>query len=983
MTICQRLVAPLVATTIAWTAFSAVAFASDAAALQEIFDKEIVVSIDADLAKVAAELEDPATPASDRPKLAADQKRLKRQKLRMEDSLMVQGLVNAFASTMAAVRELGVEAAGGCCPGGMEVHPFHAAMWGVMGKRQKIAALAGLETTGKVLSAVAWMHKAVELKRDLDGMASLNLSPAANKLARNLTVTLGLMSSMGEYVPFLGAYIKGYGSVGNELLKQINLIDKRITESEGGQLTDGVHGSRKDLLLKLRDIPPKTYQDAYKVLGLKSVYLTNPNTSQNDIIIWDASTKNWVVAKDVDPSITLDTIKRRYTYYANRGVKSPTPQQILRDYRRVVALRLTSSKLVIVPGETVSLTVTGTMVHNGQSSSAHRVQVSLLEHTGYGDGEFVSSQEVKLGQSVSWTAPDNSNETYTFGADFIAESRQVVTSAGEAKTRVYTGRATNTTLSASTTKVVPGAPVTLSAVVTDAEGTPLSARATGTIDFAADGGQGSFLEHQVMRDRKGETRVWYAPDAPGRYTIRAAYEGENFARDSSGHVAASAGQITIEVANPLYSIEVDKATATATAAAPARFSVTVRNGDSAALTLALRRRSLRSQRPYWRLSSTNKPKVTIPAGQALTFSVELVPVDLAEATTHKVIIIAAVGGSRTGKQVLLTATNAAAPASCDPLSNPHGCHGQPVCDAAVYKTCTDAAVARLVKDRASCYWQHKENSCPWQTCIFELGLKMFGEKRQCAIDSKCSREPNETKAHEQMKKKVACFRRDPVKCSGCAAVGDSDAVYPHSNGGCNQEPLAECLEWSEDKFSEAQSSCPAQPKDSCPFRTCATKMANILFDRRKECHRKYACDLPATDKAAADKTTRTLACLSGHPDCATCFADEATEPKAKEPPPPPAVDPPAKTPRSLIGPWQFGRKGGGHLCTLDLTHPWGAHGHVINSCHGNESFWDRSGDTITFKDSAGNVTTRFKKINDNYWEGPFVLDPSITHYLRR
>ena len=100
-------------------------------------------------------------------------------------------------------------------------------------------------------------------------------------------------------------------------------------------------------------------------------------------------------------------------------------------------------------------------------------------------------------------------------------------------------------------------------------------------------------------------------------------------------------------------------------------------------------------------------------------------------------------------------------------------------------------------------------------------------------------------------------------------------------------------------------------------------------------------------------------------------------------------------PPSVVGAWSFGRSREGgkavqrHLCDLDLTPGWEAQGFVIKSCHQNESYWDLlANGELTFRHKDGNVTSRFKKVRDDYWEGPYYIHPDVklegvTHYLKR
>ncbi len=82
--------------------------------------------------------------------------------------------------------------------------------------------------------------------------------------------------------------------------------------------------------------------------------------------------------------------------------------------------------------------------------------------------------------------------------------------------------------------------------------------------------------------------------------------------------------------------------------------------------------------------------------------------------------------------------------------------------------------------------------------------------------------------------------------------------------------------------------------------------------------------------------------------------------------------------------WKFGRvQSNVFLCDLTLTLVEGKYGNKIKGCHPNESFWELQGSTLVFKNSRGSVTTRFSLQREGRWEGQFLPNRSIRHYLTR
>jgi hypothetical protein len=109
----------------------------------------------------------------------------------------------------------------------------------------------------------------------------------------------------------------------------------------------------------------------------------------------------------------------------------------------------------------------------------------------------------------------------------------------------------------------------------------------------------------------------------------------------------------------------------------------------------------------------------------------------------------------------------------------------------------------------------------------------------------------------------------------------------------------------------------------------------------------------------------------------------AAAPATAQPPPDSAET------KALTGSWEFGRARGttnypaGKLCQITLSLQKGPFGNMIVACNANESYWSLEADNeLVFRDSAGIVTTRFRRLGDRRWEGPF-RSPPVVHYITR
>ena len=87
---------------------------------------------------------------------------------------------------------------------------------------------------------------------------------------------------------------------------------------------------------------------------------------------------------------------------------------------------------------------------------------------------------------------------------------------------------------------------------------------------------------------------------------------------------------------------------------------------------------------------------------------------------------------------------------------------------------------------------------------------------------------------------------------------------------------------------------------------------------------------------------------------------------------------------ALLGNWVFGRNKTDFIGVVILTKEKGKFGYVIRGYyHPNESFWKFDGKQIVFIHRDGSPTTYFDRRTADYWEGQFLPDASIIHYLQR
>ena len=595
--------------------------------------------------------------AADRAKLVAQKQQLKSLEVRLSDEKIVRAWWNAIKSSKDAVKELAKEAELGYKGDSAINIGFFSA--------KNIKGLDFGKLKGAWNSSEKYIAALDGLSSDLGAIETSGLSPATKKLAGAMTALTRIMSTFGDKVPLIGDFIALYGNVGGDILKAAMALDKKIEASEGGQIMQaGMHGARIEMSEKLAEQGLGT---ASYVSGLRDVY----TSTEKGLIIWDRKAGNWVVVAEHE-NVSVAELTKRYLYFAKKGNKAPTPQQLLRGYKKTVVITLTPSKTNILPKETITLTVGGHLVSDESKSPKLEVEIKAVGNSGFGSGTFGGNTTVKIGDSLQWTAPDNVNEYYDFTADLAEHvvKQDIARSNGKAKARVRTGAGSKIELVARPTSVGFGGKVEVTAKVFTVDGQPLDAKASGYIDFSvkparAGGSGGYFQNFKDTTDQKGATRTWTAPDQAGTFEITASYAGATSGVFFTANTAGSSAQVSVTVEPPRFSITVDEAVKNAKKDAPAEFTVTIKNeepadpkGGEQGFTLQTRW-GPKSQRSYWARSISEKV-FWIKGGAEKQVTVRMKPTDEEEATTYKAKIIAVPRGATDkshAKSVILTAVH--------------------------------------------------------------------------------------------------------------------------------------------------------------------------------------------------------------------------------------------------------------------------------------------------------------------------------------
>ena len=389
--------------------------------------------------------------------------------------------------------------------------------------------------SGHLGTATDYAAKYYKMSQDLNAIDQALMTPELKGLAQSLTTLSHVMAAFGDNLPLFGSLIKAYGDLTIEMTKITLALDAKIEERENGQLIDGVHGERGTMLDQLRKLG---ISDAQRVDGTRDVF----RGADGRLLIWDRKGREWVIADDHEPGITEEEIIKRYLFFTTHGTPEPTPEQIVRGYRRAVVLELVPSTTHVAPNGTVTLRVIGRRPVDNKEITDRELyaKVTLAGHTGIGIGEL-RGDRVKLGGTTTWVAPNNLNERYTFTADLDEDTAKVAISGGAVTATVRTGTETQIELTTESTEVAASTPVELTAVLLTADGNRLPATVAGSLDLVVDPPLGYFTDWVALADYKGTRHTWMAPDQAGTYTVTARYGGSTghglFADHSAGSTA--------------------------------------------------------------------------------------------------------------------------------------------------------------------------------------------------------------------------------------------------------------------------------------------------------------------------------------------------------------------------------------------------------------------------------------------------------------
>jgi hypothetical protein len=495
-------------------------------------------AIDAEQKKLEAQIE-----AETRPEVRAELSKalseLKLLKKRVVDDVgAVDALWDAITTAKSSIQELDT-ATDRAWVGPLHTHLLAA---------KKVTLL--VKATQLVGTGTDYYYKLKKLGEDLGAIDAALLSPGTKRMAQSITALAGILSMFGDKVPMFGSVLKAYGDLAADLTKVTLALDAKIEAREQGQLLPGVHGERGAMLDQLHKLG---LGDGERVDGTRDVF-----RASGKLLIWDRAVHGWVNASDLEPGITEDEIIKRYLFFTSHGTAEPSPEQIVRGYHRAIVVKLEVSTDHVAPGGVVKLTVTGRTAHDDKVVEKRELYatIKMTAHTGIGEGTMPGAERVKIGESITWTAPNNVDETYTFSADLAPETSNVALSGGPSIAQVHTGYETRLEL-VGVNAAPAGTPLEITAKVFAIDGKPMPVSVAGSIEIVVAPALGFFTDQSDLAEQKGTKFTWMAPDQAGEYVFTARYGGATGYGLFGDHTAGSEAKLTIVVGAPKGDAGVD------------------------------------------------------------------------------------------------------------------------------------------------------------------------------------------------------------------------------------------------------------------------------------------------------------------------------------------------------------------------------------------------------------------------------------------
>lgn len=217
-----------------------------------------------------------------------------------------------------------------------------------------------------------------------------------------------------------------------------------------------------------------------KVAGFPKDYWTYWSSGKGGghLIIWNSSNTSDQNGKWIDLTqlgITLNNLKFRYSYFKKNGVASPTVQQWVKDFERLIYLKIDLSAYSVMPGEEVIATISAKRVKEpGKSISGTDVvgQGNIILNCDKGTLKYskISLSPYLPCVSTRWQLSDKEGSTCKITATYKGPFIPLPKKAEEV---IYVGAGTSINFQVHPDFITPSESISAKIFVNDSKGKPV------------------------------------------------------------------------------------------------------------------------------------------------------------------------------------------------------------------------------------------------------------------------------------------------------------------------------------------------------------------------------------------------------------------------------------------------------------------------------------------------------------------------------
>ena len=290
-----------------------------------------------------------------------------------------------------------------------------------------------------------YYKKITGLNGKLKAMNTQGYSQETENLIGALTTMGTLMSEFGEKVPFIGAFMKGYGDLTVGFVDAVQKLNKTVvTNINQGCIGTGTRADSGNMN-QAWDEQGLAGVTACRENGLANVYGNTDNPTE--FYLWDPLTSRevgkdkekkkgrWWFVNKVAPGLSLEGLEKRYKAIFEKSggkIKNPSAKQVLHEYAKAVELRITAENIGVSPGGEMKVKASGIRVSDGQEIKGLFFELSQTV-----DGT-TTKVKCNSGDTVKWQVPTEKGP-YALAAELQKESSAIWRPVNTGKLKYFVG----------------------------------------------------------------------------------------------------------------------------------------------------------------------------------------------------------------------------------------------------------------------------------------------------------------------------------------------------------------------------------------------------------------------------------------------------------------------------------------------------------------------------------------------------------------